>query len=47
MKDKIDKKLTGAIISIYVACSIFIIYNLPTVFLKFIMWIGRDGMYIS
>lgn len=47
MENKINKKLTGIIISIYIVCSIFIIYNLPSIFMGFIMWMGRDGMYIS
>ena len=47
MENKINKKLTGIIISIYIMCSILVIYNLPTIFMNFIMWMGKDGMYIS
>lgn len=46
MENKNNKKIIGIIVSVYIACCMLVIYNLPSIFMNFIMWMGRDGMYI-
>lgn len=46
MRGKTKKGFIGIVISIYFACSILLILNLPTIFFNFITWIGCEEIKI-
>jgi len=40
--NKFKNSVIGMVISMYIACNIMLIYNLPNMFAVFISWLGNE-----